>query len=302
MRGSRIAWVVAGVIACVAVVVAFDLTILGDGPNLETAPQAVAPALELGSPSARPARLSVTIAVPTRRVVRAAPFRRRRFPEVPDLKAAELYLEQRGGVSAFAVIDNRGALHSWHGDEQFVSASVVKAMLLVAYLRHHGMPSSDMSNVLYAMIHYSDNDAANTTYYAVGDAQLMEVARLAGMEHFSVSGYWSGAQITAIDQARFFLAMDKLLPEKTRAYAADLFSGIADYESWGIPKVARPQGWEVWFKGGWRGTDRGQLVHQVARLRKGDSTFSLAVLTDGGPSMAYGIDTIEGVTKRILGD
>jgi hypothetical protein len=30
-------------------------------------------------------------------------------------------------------------------------------------------------------------------------------------------------------------------------------------------------------------------------------TFSIAVMTDGDPSMGYGIDTIQGVTSSLLG-
>jgi hypothetical protein len=57
----------------------------------------------------------------------------------------------------------------------------------------------------------------------------------------------------------------------------------------------------VLFKGGWRSTGRGQLVHQVARLERKHATFGLAVMTDGDPSMGYGIGTIEGVTARLVG-
>jgi hypothetical protein len=65
--------------------------------------------------------------------------------------------------------------------------------------------------------------------------------------------------------------------------------------------VARPAGWTVFFKGGWRGTVRGQLVHQVARLERHGQTISIAVMTDGDPDIDYGIDTIRGVTSRLLG-
>ena len=72
------------------------------------------------------------------------------------------------------------------------------------------------------------------------------------------------------------------------------------YQSWGIPHVARPR-WRVLFKGGWRSTGRGQLVHQVARLERHHATFSMAVMTDGDPTMGYGISTIEGVTAKLVG-
>ena len=34
-----------------------------------------------------------------------------------------------------AVVDSRGELHGWHEHQRFTGASLVKAMLLVAYLR-----------------------------------------------------------------------------------------------------------------------------------------------------------------------
>ena len=106
--------------------------------------------------------------------------------------------------------------------------------------------------------------------------------------------------ITAADQATYFFGMDKLIPSQFRAYARYLVAHIVGYESWGIPAVARKRGWKVYFKGGWRPTARGQLVHQVARLRRGHNRIAIAVMTDGDPSMGYGIGTIEGVTRRLL--
>jgi hypothetical protein len=64
--------------------------------------------------------------------------------------------------------------------------------------------------------------------------------------------------------------------------------------------VGRPRGFSIFFKGGWRGTGLGQLVHQASFVRYQGTGFSLAVLTDGNPSMGYGIQTVEGVARRIL--
>ena len=120
------------------------------------------------------------------------------------------------------------------------------------------------------------------------------------MSDFSIHGIWANAMISAADQARFFFDMNGLVPRHFRAYANDLLSHIVGYESWGVPAVARPRGWKVYFKGGWRSTGRGQLVHQIARLERGRKRIAIAVMTDGDPSMAYGIGTIQGVTRRLL--
>ena len=41
-------------------------------------------------------------------------------------------------------------------------------------------------------------------------------------------------------------------------------------------------------------------MHQAALLRRGDRRLSIAVLTEGGPSLGYGAGTITGVTRRLL--
>jgi hypothetical protein len=225
------------------------------------------------------------------------------FPFPNRVASAARYLRRRHGATAFAVVDSEGRPSGLRVHEHFVSASVVKAMLLVAYLRklaarHRGLDRGSRS-ILYPMIHISDNGAATAVYRRVGDGGLYGLARRAHMTDFSVHGFWANAQLSAADQARYFFRIDALLPRRFRGYARGLLSGIAGYESWGIPRVARPR-WHVLFKGGWRGTGRGQLVHQVARLERRGKTFALAVMTDGDPSMSYGIATIQGVTARLL--
>jgi hypothetical protein len=185
-------------------------------------------------------------------------------------------------------------------------------MLLVAYLRrlnaigqHYIDPYSN--SFLYPMINVSDNDAATTCWSIVGNAGLYAVAAAAGMTHFSTDttaswgGSWGAALITAADQAKFFFEMDSLIPREFVGYANYLLSTIAGYESWGIPAIARPLGYTVFFKAGWRPSPDVFLVQQIARLAGHDHTFAIAVMTDGDPDMDYGIDTIQGVTQALLG-
>jgi len=56
----------------------------------------------------------------------------------PGVKAARAYAQSRQGTVAFAV-RTAGRAASLRGDRSFQSASVVKAMLLVAYLRRPGV-------------------------------------------------------------------------------------------------------------------------------------------------------------------
>ena len=231
----------------------------------------------------------------------SAPFG---FPYPNRVSSARRYAARRSGIVSFAVVDSEGRLSGLAIHRTYVSASVVKAMLLTAYLRklaaeHRGLDSGSRS-ILYPMIHVSDNSAATSVWRRVGNRRLYQLAHLANMTDFSICCIWASAHFSAADQAKFMWKINDLLPHQFRSYARGLLAGIAGFQSWGIPHVARPA-WHVLFKGGWRGTGRGQLVHQVARLERRHAVFSMAVLTDGDPSMGYGISTIQGVTAHLLG-
>ena len=242
---------------------------------------------------------------PTTRVA-GADKRRRRPAAVPSqrrIRAARAYLGDRAGSTAFAVVDTRGRLSGLRSDTQFGSASVVKAMLLVARLDALARSQTPLSTgeraLLAPMVRRSDNSAATAIYGRVGDAGLRRLARRARMRRFAVSGYWANARITAADQTRFFIRLDRLLPRRHRAYGRELLGGIVSEQRWGIPRGA-PRGWRVFFKGGWRPEARGNLVHQAARLERGERVLAVAVLTTGNPSHGYGTETIRGVTARLL--
>lgn len=227
------------------------------------------------------------------------------YPGPAAVARAARYLGRRAGLTGFAVVDSEGRLSGAHLHRTFVTASVVKAMLMVADLRRlnalgRRRIDSTTDSILFPMIHVSDNTAASRCFAIVGAGGLYAVARAAGMTNFSDSGDWGQAHFSPADQARFFFVMDSLIPRQFVGYARFLLSTIAAYESWGVPAVARPLGYRVFFKGGWRTTGLGQLVHQIARLEGHRRTFALAVMTDGDPSMGYGIDTIQGVTAALV--
>ena len=221
------------------------------------------------------------------------------------MESVREYLKQRAGVVSVGVIDSQGQVRGIHDRRRFVTASVVKAMLLVAYLRKadhegHGLTRYERGQ-LGRMIRVSSNRAAWWAYYRIGSARLTRLARRADMDQFSICcSRWTLAYASARDQAKFFRRVERLTPRRFRRYAMGLLSSVVPRQSWGIPRVGRPRGFEVFFKGGWRGTERGRLVHQAALIRYRGTGFSLAVLTDGNPSTIYGIRTIEGVAKRIL--
>lgn len=223
------------------------------------------------------------------------------FPTADGIAAAARFLDGRAGETAFAVVDDKGVVRGLRIHRRFNSASVVKAMLLVAYLErlaaeHRGLDPASRG-ILYPMIHVSDNSAASAIFAVVGQDGLARLARQVGMTDFATSAAWGFTQISAADQARFFYLQDRLIPPQFDGYARDLLSGIAPDQSWGVPAAARPR-FRVFFKGGWFPSVG--LVNQSARLEGQGVTFAMSVLTRGGPSMLYGEQTIEGVAAHVL--
>ena len=226
------------------------------------------------------------------------------YPTHRQMNRVREYLEHRAGVVSVGVIDSQGRVRGIHDKRRFVTASVIKAMLLVSYLRkvnHEGRGLTRYERRhLRPMIRVSSNSAATWIYNRLGDTPLRRLARRADMDQFWICCSWGYARFSARDQAKFFWQLESLTPKRFREYATRLLRSIVSGQSWGIPSVARPRGFSVFFKGGWRRTGRGQLVHQASFVRYHGTGFSLAVLTDGNPSRSYGIGTISGVARRIV--
>jgi Beta-lactamase enzyme family len=217
----------------------------------------------------------------------------------PDVAGAAAWAAARQGSVAFAVRTNRWVRGRWL-DDQVPSASVFKAMLLVTYLRRaydRPLDATDRA-LLSPMIRASDNAAASRVRNLVGNAAVVRLARRAGMTRFAIASIWGLSRITARDQTRFFLHIDRLMPRRHRAYALHLLRTIVPSQRWGIAQ-AIPVGWRLYFKGGW-GSGTGAVDHQVGLLRRGRHRAAIAVLTLGNPSHPYGMATLEGMGRRLL--
>jgi beta-lactamase class A len=218
-----------------------------------------------------------------------------------DVGSARQYAQARAGVVSFAYQDDRGRLHGYQPNLRYRSASLVKAMILVAYLRRVSWGTLPLDGAarsrLGPMITHSDNIDANWAYDRIGRGPTLDaLARRAGMSSFGAASYWAYSQTSARDQALFFARLERLTPPAHRAYALGLLRRIDHSQRWGIPRAA--PGWRITFKGGW--FESRHLWHQVAILEREKTRLVLAVLTDRNPNDAYGRATIEGIARRLL--
>ncbi len=222
-------------------------------------------------------------------------------PWKPHIGHAREYAETRGGQVSFGVRTNRG-LRGVGVRRAVPSASVVKAMLLVAYLRRPEVRRRplrpDERALLGPMIRRSDNARASQVCNIVGTGGLARLAGRARMSNFRPTRPWGLSSIDVADQTRFFLHIDRLVPRRHRRYAMRLLRTIVPAQRWGIARE-RPRGWALYFKGGW-GSGTGWADHQVALLRRGRRRLSVAILITSSPSHAYGNETLRGVAARLL--
>jgi hypothetical protein len=219
----------------------------------------------------------------------------------PRMRLAIDYAQHRTGDIAFAVrTDSR--FFGYRPDHVEWSASVLKAMLMVAYLDRasvRGRPLNPQDRaLLIPMITVSDNTAATEVRNIVGDGALIALAHRVGMTNFAPAPIWGESHITARDQTRFFLHIDSYVVRLHRAFAMHLLASIVPSQRWGIGEIA-PKGWRLYFKGGW-GYGTGLIDHQVALLVRGCARVSIAVLTMNDGSHDYGKETLRGLFVRLL--
>jgi hypothetical protein len=164
----------------------------------------------------------------------------------PDVRSAIAYAHGRRGDIAFAV-RTQDRFYGYRPNHVEWSASVVKAMLMVAYLDRPSVSRRPIDayddSLLRPMITWSDNAAADRVDQIVGSDGLDALARRVRMTEFSAAApIWGETHITASDQTRFFLHIDRYIVPRHRRYGMHLLASIVPADRWGIGEV-HPRGW-----------------------------------------------------------
>ena len=215
---------------------------------------------------------------------------------------AARWAETRRGEVSIALLDEGGRLLAHRGRRVAGTASLLKPLLMTAYLRRASVrdrPLRDADRrLLGPMIRWSANAPATWIVDRLGAAAIERTGRLLGMSALRIRRPWGLSSTTAIDKVRFFDSFERHLPARHRPYALSLLRRIVPSQRWGVARAV-PAGWRLYFKGGW-GSGTGRFCHQSALLEKDGRQVVLSILTEHNPSHAYGTRTLEGVARRLL--
>jgi beta-lactamase class A len=221
---------------------------------------------------------------------------------------------RRGRVSFVAVeVDDPGAgvVCRLDSTSHFDSASVVKVIILGTLLRkdqaeHRSLTRTERA-LAWAMITRSDNGAASALWAATGRTWLQRFLNLAGMTHtiLGPGAAWGLTRITAADETRLLwllLQANRVLDTSSRDYALALMADVIGSQRWGVPAGA-PRSLVVHVKNGWLPlAPYGWRINSIGGFTGHGSRYSIVVLTQDNPSMAYGVRTVEAIAQVVNRD
>lgn len=223
------------------------------------------------------------------------------------------FVASRAGVVSVAVYDAmNGETWLYHPDLTFDTASIVKVTimgdLLAQVQSHEGSLSASERATMTRMIQYSDNDAATELWnLAGGSTGISRFLHQAGMTETTADtyGYWGLTRTTALDQVsllRDFAYPNSVLQPFNRKYGLYLMEHVVAWQRWGISTgptdkttVALKNGWLPLSSSNWE-------INSIGYVHGGGRNYVIAVLSDGNPTEAYGIDTVEAISQMIWDD
>jgi beta-lactamase class A len=212
------------------------------------------------------------------------------------------------GHVAVAVADlTTGTEAADDGTQQFDTASIVKVDILAGLLYQLQQAGQTLTaqdqNLATTMIENSDNDSASDLYDTVGgSADLDEDNQVFGLTGTTVGtgGYWGLTSTTADDQLRLLrqvMTGSSVLTVASRDYIQNLMSQVESDQGWGIPAAA-DSGTQVLVKNGWLPNPTLWVINSIGEIERGQHHLLIAVLSDGNPTEAAGIATVEAIAQK----
>jgi hypothetical protein len=157
------------------------------------------------------------------------------------------------------------------------------------------------------MITRSDNGAASALWDEDGRSRLQRFLNAAGMIHtvLGPDGAWGLTRITAADETRLLwllLQPNRVLGTSSRDYALALMADVIPSQRWGVPAGA-PRSLVVHVKNGWLPlAPHRWRINSIGAFTGHGKRYSIVVLTEDNPTMAYGVTTVERIAEVVNRD
>jgi beta-lactamase class A len=237
------------------------------------------------------------------------------FPSPPpadpfELPAVVAYLKSRqGNISAAICNEESHEVFLYRPADQQDTASIVKVDILATLLyqaqqRGSGLSEEDRE-LATAMIEDSDDDDADDLWIAEGRAAAVDVVnKQLGMTQTDLNGgyHWGLSKTTPADQIKLLNALalpSQVLDPSSQRYELSLMENVVGYQAWGV-STGLPRGATLAIKNGWLPLSPGDWqINSIGIASDLAHTYAIAVMTTEDPTEAYGIDTIDGLARRL---
>jgi hypothetical protein len=186
------------------------------------------------------------------------------------------------------------------------TASTLKVDILATVLAQAqaaGRPlTTEEQDLAVPMIEESSDSAADAFWTRLGPGPVGAFERAAGMTSTvpAIDGVWGTTTTTAVDRIAMIRAVvepNDLLTDASRSYLLGLMEHVDPAQDWGATGGV-PPGVTVALKNGFAVID-GWQINTTGWVSGAGRDYLIAVLTDGNPSEAYGIGTVDGVSAIV---
>jgi hypothetical protein len=217
------------------------------------------------------------------------------------------YVATRHGAVSVAVWDGVAKdLVVVHPKLRGRTASIVKVDILETLLhKTGGHLSEEQRETATSMIENSDNDSATDLWDQDGGAPGVHAYNDdLGLKQTTPNVDWGLTTTSAADQValvRELLHASPLLTTSGRRFQRTLMRHVEADQQWGI-SAGPPSTAVVGIKNGWLPVTEDNnrwAVNSIGWVKGDGKHYVIAVLTQHEPSMGYGIDTIEHISRTV---
>lgn len=223
------------------------------------------------------------------------------------------YAESRSDTFSVGVFDEQShQFTAYRPTDSYDNASIVKVNILETVMwqaqRAHRWLSTWEQEQGVHMIRHSDNDAASALWRHVGGAGgVRAYDRTIAVKgtSFDPGGAWGLTRSIVQDQTVLIRAVGSgvgPLSARSRSFVRFQMSHVEPDQWWGV-SAGVPLGALVELKNGWLPrSSHGWRINSIGHVRDSSHDYDIAVLSTNNPSMRYGVDTVQEVSRLVYRD